>query len=254
MTQHPQTSSPSGTVLADELGLAGELSVVFARMSGLLLSQETVDSSLQLITALAHDTIPDSLGSAVTLIDDRGRRSVAATSDAVVEQADALQYQLNEGPCLTAWAYRAVVRVDDTRTETQWSRWCGAVQQLGVVSVLSAPLVAGDRVQGAMKVYSDQPAAFRPDAERRLSMFARQAAVLVANMQSHRAATELSEGLRDALRSRDLIATAKGIIMARDGIDEDAAFALLTSASQREHTKLRDIAQAVVTGTARRRR
>lgn len=246
MTQDPQT--------AGALPLAEELSVVFARMSGLLLSQETVSSSLQLITALAHDTIPTSLGSAVTLVDDRGHRSVAATSDATVEQADALQYEMNEGPCLTAWAHRTSVRIDDTRSESRWPRWCGAVQQFGVVSVLSTPLVAGDRALGAMKVYSDQPAAYGPDAERRLGMFAPQAAVLVANMQSHQAATELSEGLKDALGSRDVIATAKGILMARDGIDADSAFRLLVSASQREHTKLRDVAQAIVAGTVRRRR
>lgn len=86
-----------------------------------------------------------------------------------------------------------------------------------------------------------------------LGMFAPQAAVLVANMQSHEAATELSEGLKDALSSRELIATAKGILMARDGVDADSAFQLLVDASQRQHTKLRDVAQAIVAGTARRR-
>ena len=237
--------------MRSDLPLAEELSVIFARMSGLLLSQETVGTSLQMITALSHDTIPTSLGSAVTLVNDQGHRTVAATSDATVARADALQYELNEGPCLTAWTHRTSVRVDDTRQESRWPRWCGAVQQFGVLSVLSAPLVAGDRALGAMKVYSDQPDAFDNDAERRLSMFAPQAAVLVANMQSHQAATELSEGLKGALRSRDLIAIAKGIVMARAGIDEDSAFTRLTNASARDHTKLLDVAQAIVSGVAR---
>ena len=246
MTQDPQSGGA--------LPLAEELSVVFARMSGLLLSQETVATSLQLVTALAHDTVAASSGSGVTLIDAAGRRSAAATSQSPVQDADALQYQLNEGPCLTAWAHRTMVRIDDTTSETRWPRWCGAVQQLGVVSVLSTPLVAGDRALGAMKVYSPRPAAFDAEAERRLAMLAPQAAVLLANMQSHEAATDLSEGLRQALRSRDMIATAKGILMAHDGLDEDGAFALLVSASQREGTKLRDVAHAIVTATARRRR
>ena len=234
--------------------LADELSVVFARMAGLLLSQETVQTSLQLITALAHDTIPTSLGSAVTLIDERGRRTTAATTHHPLEPADTLQYELNEGPCLTAWAHRSIVRVDDTRTESRWPRWCGAVQELGVVSVLSAPLVAGDLALGAMKVYSGQASAFGVDAERRLSMFAPQAAVLLANMQSHQAATEMSDGLKQALRSRDVIATAKGIVMARDGVDGETAFRMLVSASQREHRTLPDVAQDIVTATVRRRR
>ena len=260
MTEDPQrvphavTDAQAGPGPREELPLAEEMSVVFARMSGMLLSQETVATSLQLITALAHDTIPASLGSAVTLVDARGRRSVAATSDDTVERADALQYELNEGPCLTAWAHRTSVRIDDTRSESRWPRWCGAVQQLGVVSVLSAPLVAGDRAPGAMKVYSHRPAAFDADAERRLSLFAPQAAVLVANMQSHQSATELSEGLKEALHSRDLIATAKGILMARNSCDEASALRLLVSASQRAHLTLRDVAQAIVDGTTRRQR
>ena len=237
-----------------DLPLAAELSVAFARMAGLLLSQETVQTSLELITSLAHETIPTSFGSAVTLIDERGRRTTAATTHHPLEAADALQYELSEGPCLTAWAHRSVVRVDDTRSESRWPRWCGAVQELGVVSALSAPLVAGDLALGAMKVYSGQASAFGADAERRLSMIAPQAAVLLANMQSHQAATEMSEGLKQALRSRDVIASAKGIVMARDGLDEEAAFQLLVSASQREHRKLRDVAQAIVTATVRRRR
>lgn len=233
--------------------LSDELPVVFARMSGFLLSQQTVESSLELITALAHESIPSALGSAVTLIDTAGRRSAAATSHPAVEAADALQYRLNEGPCLTAWAHRSLVRVDDTSTEVRWPRWCGGVQELGVASVLSVPLVAGDETVGAMKVYSDQPSTFGPLAERRLSLLAPQAAVLLANMLSHQAATELSEGLRLALQSRDVIATAKGILMARDGADADRAFAMLVSASRRQNVTLLDVARGIVAATVRRR-
>ena len=243
----------AGNAHPPDLPLASELSVVFARMAGLLLSQETVQTSLQLITALAHDTIPTSLGSAVSLIDERGRRTTAATTHHPLEPADTLQYELNEGPCLTAWAHRSVVRVDDTRTESRWPRWCGAVQELGVVSVLSAPLIAGGLALGAMKVYSRQASAFGADAERRLGMFAPQAAVLLANAQSHEAATHLSEGLKQALRTRDVIATAKGIVMARDGLDEELAMQKLVTASQREHSKLRDVAQDIIIATVRRR-
>ena len=253
----PEPLSPLDQVSpgpAAGLPLAEELSVVFARMSGLLLSQETVGTSLQLVTALAFETIDASSGSGVTMIDDAGRRSTATTSRTPVQDADALQYELDEGPCLTAWAYRAMVRVDDTASEPRWPRWCEAVQELGVVSVLSTPLVAGGRVLGAMKVYSPNPSAFDDDAERRMSMLAPQAAVLLANVQSHQAATELSTGLQHALQSRDTIATARGILMARDGLDVDDAFAVLVATSQREHTRLRDVAQAVIDSTVRRPR
>lgn len=244
----------AGQQQGSAVGLAEELSRVFARMSGLLLSQETVATSLRLITTLAHDTIRPSTGSGVTLIDDQGRRSAAATSRSAVQDVDALQYELNEGPCLSAWETRTLIRIDETAKEARWPRWCAAVQRLGVKSVLSYPLVAGDQALGAMKVYSEQPSAFGADAERRIGMFAPQAAVLLANMQSHEAASTLSEELKAALVSRDVIATAKGILMAREGISQEEAFARLLAVSQRDATSVRDVAQALLSTTVVRRR
>jgi AmiR/NasT family two-component response regulator len=48
--------------------------------------------------------------------------------------------------------------------------------------------------------------------------------------------------LRQALSSRAVIDQAKGILMARHGIDAEAAFALLSETSQRENVKVRDLA------------
>jgi len=236
-----------------DLPLADEMAAVYARMSGLLLSQETVSTALQLVTTLAVETVPGSVGAGVTLIDERGRRTSAASTDGLVEQADGLQYQLDEGPCLSAWAQRAVVRIDDTADEDRWSRWCGAVQPLGLRSALSAPLVAADTALGAIKVYAREPAAYDDRSENLLTLFAAQAAILLSNVQTHERAQQLSNGLKEALISRDVIGQAKGILMSQDGIDADAAFALLAAASQREQRKLRDVADDLVRSVERRR-
>ena len=51
-----------------------------------------------------------------------------------------------------------------------------------------------------------------------------------------------------ALRTRDLIGQAKGLLMARSGVDEDAAFQMLVSASQRMNVKLAEVARRLVEG------
>ena len=61
-----------------------------ARTGRLPLSEETLTSALELVTALALETIPSSTGSGVTVLRDGAGRSAAATSP-LVEQADALQ-------------------------------------------------------------------------------------------------------------------------------------------------------------------
>ncbi|WP_459644098.1 ANTAR domain-containing protein [Kineococcus sp. NUM-3379] len=223
-------------------------------MSNLLLSEETVETALRLITALAESTLPDTIGAGVSLIDAQGRKTSAASSDALVEEADRLQYELNEGPCLTAWAQRAVVRVDDVALEQRWVRWSEAVQSLPVRSVLSAPLLAEDVLLGAIKVYGQRPDAYDEHSEQVLAMFGTQAGILMANVKTLEDARKLTEQLKDALRTRDAISTAKGILIAREHLDEDGAFARLVSLSQREGKKLREVAETLVQAATRRKR
>jgi GAF domain-containing protein len=240
---------PSGSALP----LADELAVVFARMSGLLLSQETVTSALELVTALAVETVPGSVGAGISIVDERGRRTSAAT-DGRVERADALQYEHDEGPCLAATALRQVVRIDDLAEDRRWPRWAAAAQPLGLRAALSAPLVAGDRALGAMKVYADRPGVFDAHAERLMALFSAQAAVLVANVQSYERAQRMTEGLRQAVRDRDAVSVAKGVLMARHGVDEETAFSMLLGRSRQDAATLQDAARSVVATAVRRRR
>jgi GAF domain-containing protein len=235
------------------LPLTDELSAVSARMSGLLLSNETVTTALGLVTSLAVETVPAAIGAGVTIVDALGRRSSAAT-DSLVERADALQYEYDEGPCLAASALRQVVRVYDVAAETRWPRWAAAAAPLGLGSALSVPMVAGSSPLGAVKVYAAQPAAFGPHDEQLLTMFAAQAAVLVANVQSYERAQRMSDGLRQAVHDRDAISLAKGVLMSRHGVDEETAFGMLVSRAAQDAAPLRDTARAVAASAVRPRR
>lgn len=59
--------------------------------------------------------------------------------------------------------------------------------------------------------------------------------------------TDLAAQTEAALQTRMVIGQAAGILMQRDGLGSDAAFALLVDTSQRTNLKLRDIAQRLVT-------
>lgn len=240
--------------MAMEPVLAEELASVFARMSGLLLSQETVKTALGIVTRLAAETIPGSIGAGVTLVDSNGHKTTSGATSPLVTEADNLQYQLNEGPCLSAWSEQAGFRIDDMQTDRRWPSWAPSVARLGLVSAVTTPLVTGGARLGAMKVYAATENAYTEREEELLAMFAVQAAVLLANVQSLESAQQLSDQLKDALRSRDVIGMAKGVLMAREGVDENAAFAMLASASQREGKKLRQVADAIIANSHRRRR
>ena len=238
---------------------APELTAVLAQMGAVVLAAETIETTIELVTTLMTQTIPGTSGAGVTLIDSRGKRTTAA-SDSLVEQADALQYQFDSGPCLTAWRDQVSVRVDDTDSEARWPQWTAAVAELGVRAVLSAPLLTQDAGTtqgsgiGAIKVYSAQPNIYDRRAEQLLKLFARQAAILLANSQTLSDARRLSAELTRALNNRDIIGQAKGVLIAQGAADEQAAFQMLVSASQRSNTRLHDLARQLVASTHAGRR
>lgn len=59
-------------------------------------------------------------------------------------------------------------------------------------------------------------------------------------------------GLTIALRSRDVIGQAKGVLISHYGLDDTRAFALLRRLSQETNTKLVDVAAALVERVRRR--
>jgi GAF domain-containing protein len=220
-------------------------------MAGLVLSRETVDTALELVTGLAATTTAGTLGAAVTVVDEHGKRSKAA-SNAVAEAADALQYEFDEGPCLTAWRTQEIVRIDDTLTDARWPRWNEAAGALGVRSVLSAPLLMGQESTRAMKVYSERPHNHGPLDEHVMRLLAAQAAILLANSQSLREARRLSRRLADALAGRDAVAQATGVLLARGAVSTQDAFASLAAAARRTDRPVHDVARAVVAAVAAR--
>ncbi|WP_040336548.1 GAF and ANTAR domain-containing protein [Candidatus Blastococcus massiliensis] len=238
---------------APSVPLSDELAGVFARMSGLLLSTETVETSLSVLSWLAHETVPGSAGAGVSLIDDRRRISSGSTDDRV-RDADGRQYEFDEGPCLSAAQTRELVHVEDVDEDGRWPRWADAVRPLGLRAALSAPLVVGERALGAIKVYADRPHAFDRRSEQLLTLFSAQAAVLVSNLQTSNRAERLSEPMRQAFRDRDAVNITKGVLMGRQSLDEQTALRALMARGEQDGITLAEAARVVVDSAARRRR
>lgn len=222
-----------------------ELTSVFARTSGLMLAERTVDAVLRLVTATAVQTVDSATGAGLTVVQADGSRATSAATDDAVEKTDRLQYDLGEGPCLTAVEQRRLVRVDDLSAEDRWPRWADAAgPQVG--SSLSAPLVAGDACLGALKVYADRPHGFADRDEGTLSLLAGQSAVLLAHAQDHRRAGNLSDELQDVLRRRDVLARACGVVMGRERVPADAAFGRLVSLAAQQRRSVHETAERLL--------
>ncbi|HVQ50215.1 MAG TPA: GAF domain-containing protein, partial [Mycobacterium sp.] len=166
-----------------------------------------MDTALLLITSHARDTLVGSRGSGVTLLKPDAKPATSAPTDSVVDTLDGLQYGLTEGPCRTAWAGSTVIRVDDPATEQRRPTWSPQAAELGMRSVLSAPMEAGGTTWVAIKVYAGTAGAYDAQSEILLRRFSHQAAIFVGNVHTARSAPRLGDDVNQTLRARDVIAT-----------------------------------------------
>jgi GAF domain-containing protein len=231
-----------------DLPLADELAALTARVADLLLTHDTVEEAVRALAGALVEAIPDTAGAGVSLMDGAGRRTSTASTDPVVLEADQLQYDLGQGPCLTAWAQQATVVVEDTRTERRWPAWTRSVAHLPLRSVISSPLSTPGGAIGALKVYSPVPGGFDSRAVRVIELLTRPAALMLANAQARDSAERLSERLIQALGNRDSVRTATGILMERHQFSRDQALAALITTSRRRHEPLHQLSREIIGG------
>lgn len=213
-------------------------------LSRLVLAEETLETTLSRVASLACRTLEPCDLASVTMI-NQGRPSTPVQTEPLASDLDAAQYR-SEGPCLEAYSVRSVVRGMIPASADRWPEFTEAAHNAGIRSVLSVPLVASDRPLGALNLYSRSEAGYDENDEETAVLFSEQAAVACANAEVYWRTYSLTEHLREALESRDVIGQAKGILMVRRGCTPDVAFEALRKVSQHRNIKLRDIAEQVV--------
>ena len=223
-----------------------------AALSRYLLGDLTVSETLTHVAALIQDAIPAVRSVGLTLnIDGRDRTPIFTNE--LSPEIDKAQYDADDGPCLTAFREGHVATIDDTAETGRWPAFRAAALEHGIRSTLSLPLlVDAERAVGAMNLYAVDVRAFSAADRHTGELFAAQAAVVLANAQSYWDAQDLSESLGQAMASRAVIEQAKGILIGAQGIPADEAFDMLVKASQRENTKLRDVAGRIVENAVKR--
>ena len=78
--------------------------------------------------------------------------------------------------------------------------------------------------------------------------------MLVAYVQRYEHSKRLSDGLRQAIHSRDVVSMAKGVLMGRHAIDQDAALGMLMARCEQDGSTVAQAAIGIVDSVVRRRR
>jgi GAF domain-containing protein len=219
------------------------------RLQSLLLDVDDIHQFLTELAEISTTVVDAPVSSGITLRYD-GNLVTFGSSDARAELLDETQYRLGTGPCLQSMLDAEIYAIRDAETEERWPTYVPLAVGMGLRCSLSLPLTIGGDTFGALNVYGfDAPDLFGATEQRRLELFAAQAAgtLRVATRQV-KDATLLAQ-MEESLRSRTVIDQALGIIMGQQRCTASVAFELLRQESQNTRRRLRDLAADLVTRT-----
>jgi GAF domain-containing protein len=231
----------SPTIDRDSLA---ELTRTVSETAQILFTAGNVTDTLAVVVKLALDTI-EGCDFAGLFLMEGDVVMTPAHSDPIVVDIDAIQDETGEGPCLDAINHRLIFYADDLESDLRWRQFAPRATIAGIRSVLALPLTSSAQL-GALNLYAHYPAAFGVFDRARAAILASLASLALSVAQSHEDDERRAENFHAALSTRETIGEALGILMERERISADQAFAILRSASQHLNIKLREVAQQLV--------
>lgn len=202
---------------------------------------DSPQDAMQRAVEIATQIIPGCDAAGVCVVYRGARIDTHATSTDALKEIDALQHDLDEGPCLDALREDHTVVSDDLAHDERWPTWGPqVVDKLGMRSSVSYRLFVSDKDLGALNLYAQDASGFTSDD-------IADGLALAAHVGVALAAAQEIEHLERALGGRTVIGQATGILMERFDLDSDRAFSVLSRMSQQRNVKLREIAEQIVT-------
>jgi GAF domain-containing protein len=200
----------------------------------------TLEETLQTIAETALLSIPGIDHVGVSVLDRGGNPETKAATSDLVWQLDQLQCSLNEGPCLQSLHEASVVAAPRIRDDPRWPIYASAAVKLGLKAQLAVKLYLDHQgTVGGLNMYSTESEEIDPQAPGIADLFATHAALALGKVRQ-------LDQLHEALRTRQVISQAVGLLMAKHKLNPDAAFGFLVRTSSHSNTKVRDIAVRMI--------
>lgn len=209
-----------------------------------LQTQRTLGGVLANIAEVATASVPRCDAASIAL-SIHGRPTTASATARIALELDMVQYDLHDGPCLTAFRTMETMRLDVVGLEEQLPHFAVAARKLGVTSVLSTPAIWGDEPIATLNLYS-RSGAFDETAEVMAAVLATQVTVAVSRSPEFAAARDVVEqAQRDADDEAD-ISVATGLLMATQTVSAEQAASLLQAAALADEETIVQIAKRII--------
>ena len=176
------------------------------------------------------------------LLDKSGKELEIKATQSVSENYNKKpNIKLGEGIAGRAAKYVKPITVLDVRKDERYiNREIAKKEKL--CSLLSVPLIYKGSVMGVLNCYTAKPHRFNKNEINVLMSIANQAAVVIENF---RLVVE-SEVIKEELKTRKVIEKAKGILMRKGSLTEEAAYNLIRKYSMDNRKSMREVSEAII--------
>ena len=225
----------------------GQLSRIFVEAADTLTDDFDLRDFLHMLTVRTADLV-GAAAVGMLLADDHDELQFMAASQDNAKWLELFQLQSHEGPCLEAFRTgHPVVNADLPAAGGRWPLFAPRAVQAGFRSVHAFPLRVRHKVIGALNVFgADIGDGFDDSDVPIVQAIADVAAIGLLQQRALLREQTLTDQLQHALQSRVIIEQAKGVIIHAYGVSPDTAFTLIRTYCRRYHTRIADLAGAIV--------
>ena len=190
-------------------------------------------------------------GAGILVEDVDGSLRYAVATDERAAEAERLQLDACEGPCMLAHQTGDRVLIGDLSSEQRFPNFTPAALQTGIKAVFTFPLRHGDRTVGVLDLYRDQPEMLSPAELANAELLAEMAAVALLNQRSYVDSVAVTDRLQEALDVRIAMEQAKGRISEQADVAPGVAEKMIYDTARHHGEPIDVIVQRIADGTLR---
>lgn len=224
--------------------MSDDLVNTLQQLAEVLQTERTLGVALANIAEAATRSVPgcDAASIAISI---SGRPATAAMTGTIALELDLVQYDTDDGPCLTSFRTASALRLDLYEEGERFPHIAVAARRIGVRAVLSVPAIWGGETIGTLNLYSRRHP-FDQSAETVAEVLAAQVAIAVSRSAEFSAARAVVEEAQRNADDHSQIAVATGLLIASQDCTREQAEGLLRGAADQDERTILQIAQRII--------
>src|SRR4051794_40140162 len=224
--------------------MSERLVTTLLQLAEVLQTERTLGVALANIVEAATHSVPGCDAGTIA-ISIGGRPATAAMTGTVALELDLVQYDNNDGPCLTSFRTASALRLDLYEQGDDFPHVAIAARRVGIRAVLSVPAIWGGETIGTLNLYS-RTGPFDESAQSVAAVLAAQVAIAVSRSPEFVAARAVVEEAQRNTDDHSQISFATGLLIGSQDCTREQAEGLLHQAAVEDEQTLLQIAQRII--------